>query len=214
MKCKKCGFENKDEAKFCTKCGTPFTGGGGDPEPAKASNTTKYVIIALIIVIIVLVACVGYFAGTMGSNDSAQSGDDSKQNATSSDSVQSSDDSNDDKAQTTSVSSSKTSTSKASESKSWELIGSYSGSGSGSQDIKVPDGQIMVKLSAYPIKNYADNHLYVTGDNGQSGGVEWGSHSDVETRSDSFTYTSSSSNLFTIDYYETVSWDVEFYRYQ
>ena len=94
------------------------------------------------------------------------------------------------------------------------LIGSYSGDGSGSQKIEVPDGKIMVKLSAFPIKNYADNHLYVTGDNGQSGGVDWGPESDVETRSDSFTYISSSSDTFTIDYYETVSWDVEFYRYQ
>ena len=49
----------------------------------------------------------------------------------------------------------------SSESKSWESIGSYSGSGSGSQTIKVPEGKIMVKLSAYPIKNYATNHLYV-----------------------------------------------------
>jgi hypothetical protein len=72
----------------------------------------------------------------------------------------------------------------------------------------------MIKLSAYPIKNYATNHLYVSGSNGMSGGVDWGSHSDVETRSDSFSYTSSSAETFTIDYYETVSWEVEFYRYE
>jgi hypothetical protein len=93
-------------------------------------------------------------------------------------------------------------------------IGSYSGSGSGSKTIDVPDGTIKVELSAYPIKNYATNHLYVTGSNGRSGGVDWGSTSAVETRSDSFTYTSSSSQTFTIDYYETVSWQVNFYRYQ
>ncbi|MBP3226608.1 MAG: zinc ribbon domain-containing protein, partial [Methanobrevibacter sp.] len=98
--------------------------------------------------------------------------------------------------------------------KSWESIGSYSGSGSGSKTISVPEGKIMVKLSAYPIKNYATNHLYVSGSNGESGGVDWGSKSAVETRSDSFTYTSSSEETFTIDYYETVSWEVEFYRYQ
>ena len=78
----------------------------------------------------------------------------------------------------------------------------------------VAAGKIMVKLSAYPIKNYATNHLYVTGSNGESGGVDWGSKSAVETRSDSFTYTSSSEEVFTIDFYETVNWQVEFFRYQ
>lgn len=214
MKCKKCGFENKDEAKFCTKCGASFTEVIGSESPARESNTTKYVIIALVIVIIILVACVGYFAGTMNSSDSVKSDAGSSQNIASSQQAQSGGNSEDNEAQTTSVSSSQSSASKPSESKSWELIGSYSGDGSGSQKIEVPDGKIMVKLSAFPIKNYADNHLYVTGDNGQSGGVDWGPESDVETRSDSFTYTSSSSDTFTIDYYETVSWDVEFYRYQ
>jgi hypothetical protein len=102
----------------------------------------------------------------------------------------------------------------SSKSKSWQSIGSYSGSGSGSQTIEVPSGKIMVKLSSFPIKNYATNHLYVKGSNGASGGVDWGPTSDVETRSDSFEYTSSNSVNFTIDYYETVSWEVEFFRYQ
>ncbi|WP_298501291.1 zinc ribbon domain-containing protein [uncultured Methanobrevibacter sp.] len=206
MKCKKCGFENKDTAKFCTKCGELLESGGGGDSPEKSSNSTKYVIIALVIVIILLVAVMGYFIGSMNSNSQVQAND-SQQDASSSVS-------NDDNAQTQSVSSSQSSSSQTTESKSWELIGTYSGSGSGSQTISVPSGKIMVKLSAYPIKNYATNHLYVTGSNGQSGGVDWGSHSDVETRSDSFTYTSSSSQTFDIDYYETVSWQVEFYRYQ
>ena len=106
------------------------------------------------------------------------------------------------------ISSSKT------ESKDWVSIGSYSGSGSGSETISVPEGKIMVKLSAYPIKNYATNHLYVTGSSGDSGGVDWGSKSAVKTKSDSFTYESSSEEVFTIDYYETVDWQVEFFRYQ
>ena len=87
-------------------------------------------------------------------------------------------------------------------------------SGSGSKTINVPEGKIKVTLSAYPIKNYASNYLYVTGSNGESGGVDWGSKSAVETRSDSFTYTSDSPETFTIEYYETVSWEVEFYAYQ
>lgn len=99
-------------------------------------------------------------------------------------------------------------------SKSWESIGSYSGSGTGSESIKIPSGKIKIELSAYPIKNYATNHLYVTGSNGESAGVDWGSTSAVETRFDSLTYTSSSEETFDIDYYETVSWEVNIYRYQ
>lgn len=104
--------------------------------------------------------------------------------------------------------------SKNNKAKSWESIGSYSGSGTGSESIKIPSGKIKIELSAYPIKNYATNHLYVTGSNGESAGVDWGSTSAVETRSDSLTYTSSSEETFDIDYYETVSWEVNIYRYQ
>ena len=179
------------------------------PTPKGSNNTTKYIIIALVIVVIVLVASLAYFAGAMTSNGSSNGAVENNSSKT----VSSNDDSSDGDSQSESTSTQSTSSS-SSKSKSWEVIGSYSGSGSGSQKISVPSGQIMVKLSAYPIKNYATNHLYVTGSNGQSGGVDWGSHSDVETRSDSFTYTSSSSETFTIDYYETVSWEVEFYRYQ
>jgi hypothetical protein len=204
MKCDNCGYENKKTAKFCTKCGavlkTPEKPGGDD---SKGSNT-KYIIVALVVVILVLVGCVGYFAGTMNNGDSSAS-DASSQSASSSQESSNS---------ASESSSSAGESSSSGGSKSWESIGTYSGSGSGSQTVKVPAGKIMVKLSAYPILNYATNHLYVKGSNGESGGVDWGSYSDVETRSDSFTYTSSSSETFTIDYYETVSWEVEFYRYQ
>ena len=198
MKCPGCGFENRDDAKFCTKCGNVLA--SKNPVEEK-SNNSKYVIIALVVVIILLVAAIGYFVYTMNSTSL-----NSNENASSAQQSPG----------TQEVSSSEGSSASTQEvnSKSWQVIGSYSGSGSGSKTISVPSGQIMVKLSAYPIKNYATNHLYVTGSNGAAGGVDWGSHSDVETKSDSFEYTSSSSETFTIDYYETVSWEVTFYRYQ
>jgi cytoskeletal protein RodZ len=212
MKCSKCGFENKDKAKFCTKCGNSLAVQNTESMPDKPNNS-KYLIIALIAVIIILAGTIGYFA-LSNNSDAVQTNDDSQ--STDSDdvsSVESSDEDESDSAKTESISSSKTSA-KVEDSKDWVSIGSYSGSGSGSETINVPAGKIMVKLSAYPIKNYATNHLYVSGSNGESGGVDWGSKSAVETRSDSFTYTSSSEEVFTIDYYETVNWNVEFFRYQ
>ncbi len=215
MKCSKCGQENKREAKFCTKCGNPLSA-PVESAPANNSNgNSKLIIIGLIVVLIMLVGVIGYFALNSGSG----TGDASSQGSADSDKVQSdnsgdsSDGNSDSDKKTTSESSSKSSSSK-SKSKKWVSIGSYSGSGSGSKTINVPEGKIKVELSAYPILNYATNHLYVSGTNGESGGVDWGPTSDVETRSDSFKFTSDSEEEFTIDYYETVSWEVEFFRYQ
>ena len=211
MKCGKCGFENKDGAKFCTKCGESLE----VQKPVvqtSSSNNSKYIIVALVAVIIILIAAIGFFALNNGTADSSN---DNAQSDAASDSVKSNLEEDDSDSDSDSSSQSTTTVkSSTSKSKSWELIGSYTGSGSGTQTIDVPAGNIKVSLSAYPIKNYATNHLYVSGSNGESGGVDWGSKSAVETRSDSFTYESSSSETFLIDYYETVSWEVDFYRYQ
>ena len=212
MKCQKCGYDNKNEAKFCSKCGCPL-----DFKPKvqseNNSGSSKYIIIALIVIIIILIGAVGYFAMNSGSDDSAADSD--TQNINSSDENVDNDDSDESESpKTTSVSSTKTSTKTESTDKEWVSIGSYSGSGTGSEVINVPAGKIMVKYSSFPIKNYADNYLYVTGSNGEFGSLEWNSHSAVKEKSDSFTYTSSSDEEFSIDYYETVSWEVEFFRYQ
>lgn len=204
MKCSKCGFENKDNAKFCTKCGekldyetTTIT-----HQATQGSGNSKNVIMLLVVIIVILIAVIGFFA--LNGHSNSVSSDDASAGS-SSNAVDSSNKNSDQSSQDTSS---------ESKSKSWELIGSYSGSGSGSKTVTVPAGKIKVELSSFPIKNYADNHLHVKGSNGASGGVDWGPTSDVETRSDSFEFTSSSSQTFTIDYYETVSWEVEFYRYQ
>ncbi|SDA41288.1 zinc ribbon domain-containing protein [Methanobrevibacter millerae] len=206
MKCKACGYENKSKAKFCSKCGNPLESTPNVSQQSKSSNS-KIIIAVLIVVIAILALSIAYLTLSnnneqasavqqqpisSGSNDSAPNTSSSQQSS----------------------SSQPATTTTASQPKEWKLIGSYSGSGSGSQSVSVPAGQIMVKLSAFPIKNYATNHLYVTGSNGESAGVDWGSTSDVETRSNSLSYTSSSPVTFTIDYYETVSWQVDFYSYQ
>ena len=213
MKCNNCGFENKEGTSFCTKCGNslqiqPDNRKNVTHQTSKnlsKNNTTKIVIVALVILAIVLSGAFIYlygFTNDDSQNNEIQSDDGAKD-------VNLSDNQSKNQSVASSDNSKKTEEVK---SKSWKLIGSYSGSGS--KTINVPEGKIKVTLSAYPIKNYASNYLYVTGSNGESGGVDWGSKSAVETRSDSFTYTSDSPETFTIEYYETVSWEVEFYAYQ
>ena len=209
MKCSKCGYENKDTSKFCTKCGSSLS---PHVETSISQNNNKFnsIIVILIIIIVILCVAIGYFVYQTNFDERNEvSQDNASQEVAKSDVSE-----NKSNVKTQEVDSEKASTSQISDSKSWESIGVYSGSGSGSETINVPEGRILVKLSAYPIKNYATNYLYVTGSNGESGGVDWGSKSVVETRSDSFEYTSSSQEVFTIDYYETVNWEVEFFRYQ
>lgn len=206
MKCNNCGFENKDTAKFCSNCGSSLPEKPVEYIQVK-SNNSKYIIIALIAIIIILAAAIGFFA--LGNDGNSVQNNDNLQSADSQVNLSADED---ESAETKEISSSKKT--EVVDEKSWESIGTYSGSGSGSETIIVPEGKIMVKLSAYPIKNYATNYLYVSGSNGEFGGVDWGSKSAVETRFDSFTYTSSSEETFTIDYYETVNWEVEFFRNQ
>ena len=97
--------------------------------------------------------------------------------------------------------------------KSWNLVDTLTGSGSGVDTYALPQGKIKVKISAYPIKNYATNHLTATSTSGDSVSVDWGSKSAVETRYDSMTFDSTGGDTLNIDYYETVDWKVEIYKY-
>ena len=200
MKCSKCGNENKDTANFCKVCGNKLYSKNTE---TKSSYNQKLIIIALILVIIILIAAISFLTV----NNNPDTSDDV--NIKSADSIE------DGAAESEEVTHTPTKTSSVeSHEKSWQLIGSYSGSGSGFETISVPPGKIKVEVSAYPIKNYATNHVYVLGSNGKEIGVDWGSKSAVKTRSDSVTYTSDTSETFSIDYYETVSWEVNFYIYE
>ncbi|WP_286009053.1 zinc ribbon domain-containing protein [Methanobrevibacter woesei] len=204
MFCPKCGKAIKDDAKFCKYCGTQVSKNNQSvnvnsdtSSDSKSNNNTKILAVAIVVAAIVLVALV--FAALSLTSDN--SGDDAK-------AVEANNESS------VVVTSSSSQSSSASAEKSWVSVGSFSGSGSGSQTISVPSGEIRIDISAFPIKNYATNHLYLTGSNGESAGVDWGSTSAVASRSDSVSFTSSSTTTFTIDYYETESWSVEVYRYQ
>lgn len=206
MFCPKCGKAIKDDAKFCKYCGTQISKNNqsvnvnSDASYDSKSNNTKILVVAIVVAAIVLVALV--FAALSLTSDN--NGDDAK-------AVEAN---NESSVVVTSSSSSSSQSSSVSAEKSWVSVGSFSGSGSGSQSISVPSGQIRIDISAFPIKNYATNHLYLTGSNGESAGVDWGSTSAVASKSDSVSFTSSSTTTFTIDYYETESWSVEVYRYQ
>lgn len=204
MFCPKCGKAIKDDAKFCKYCGTQISKNNQSVNvnsdasyDSKNNNNAKILAVAIVVAAIVLVALV--FAALSLTSDN--SGDDAK-------AVEANNESS------VVVTSSSSQSSSVSAEKSWVSVGSFSGSGSGSQSISVPSGQIRIDISAFPIKNYATNHLYLTGSNGESAGVDWGSTSAVASRSDSVSFTSSSTTTFTIDYYETESWSVEVYRYQ
>lgn len=207
MFCPKCGKAIKDDAKFCKYCGTQISKNSQSVNvnsdtsfDSKNKDNTKILAVAIVVAAIVLVALV--FAALSLTSDNG--GDDAK-------AVEANKDSS---VAVTSSSSSSSQSSSANAEKSWVSVGSFSGSGSGSQSISVPAGEIRIDISAFPIKNYATNYLYLTGSNGESAGIDWGSTSAVASKSDSVSFTSSSTTTFTIDYYETESWSVEVYKYQ
>ncbi|WP_407394081.1 zinc-ribbon domain-containing protein [Methanobrevibacter sp.] len=200
--CSECGFENKEDAQFCKKCGKPFDSLKNTAHKNQNNNKPKNN--NVLIIAVAAVICVAIVAGAfvlMNNN----SGDGTN--------ILPSVGSNNNSSDVNNVSTNLDSNNDSQTQKSWKLIDTYTGDGSGTKSIPVPAGHIKIKLSAYPIKNYATNHLYVDGSNGESGGVDWGSTSDVETKSDSFEYSSNSEVEFTIDYYETVSWEVKVYQY-
>lgn len=195
MKCPHCGSLNKDDAKFCKNCGNPINNsslayqdkfGKNQSVKEEGSSKSKNILIVCITVII----CVAIVAGAliyMNSN----SDDDAVVNDT---------------VNTTNQSINVTP-------KSWKLVDSYMGSGTGVETYDIPEGKIKVKIFAYPKKNYEDNYLDVSSSTGDSIYVEWGSDSPVKTKSDEMTFTSSGGDSIRVDYYETVDWKVEIYKY-
>ncbi len=181
-------------ANYCKKCGFSLI---SNQQPISSTNTKsdsnfKVIVICLTIIIIAGIAMIAIFASGILDNNNANypvivgvnSPDASSSSTTASSSGQ------------------------------WVLIASYTGSGTGAQSFSVPSGKIRIDISAYPIKNYASNYLNLNGDNGASDSLNWGFTSDVVTKSDSISFTSDSSVIFNVDYYETVSWSVKVYKYQ
>ena len=70
MKCQRCGFENKESAMFCTKCGSPLNEPNKIEVKKENSDMTKYLLIVLVVVIIIL-AMTTFFV--LNSNNNVQS---------------------------------------------------------------------------------------------------------------------------------------------
>ena len=197
MICPECGAECKDGSKFCRKCGKQFSSESTTPinqSPVKTKKNNNVLIISVAAII-----CVAIIAGAfvlMNNNSSDVNNAPVMNNSNDINESISSD--VDIENQTK---------------KSWKLIDTYVGDGSGSKAISIPAGDIKIKISAYPIKNYDTNHVYLMGPGGELARVSWDSNSPVETRSDSYKYSSNSPEDFNIVYYETESWEVEVYQY-
>ena len=187
MKCQKCGYENSDDSMYCSRCGTPLN--VVSSKTAENKNLNYAIIILIVIAILVVVMglfAVGYFNPKEKDTRIVLSNSPSQHEI---------------------------STSSPEPAKSWKLVGSYSGSGSGSQLISVPAGKIKVSFSGFPIENYASNYLYVSGE-GTSSGVDWGPTSAVASKSSSISFNSASPTSISVDYYELASWSLEVYQYK
>lgn len=212
MKCPHCNSFNKEEAKFCKNCGKPLNKQSlayhdkfGDSKvkntgsvknkssesniPVESSGSKTTLIICITVVICALIVA-GALVYTNMNQDT-----DNIVNYTS------------DTAQVNQSEAIEHST------KSWHLIDSFSGSGTGMETYTLPEGKIKIQITAFPIKNYGTNYLTVYSTTGDSVGVDWNSKSAVKSKSNSMTFDSNGGDEFSIDYYETVSWKVDIYQY-
>lgn len=198
MICPNCGAEDKNGSKFCKKCGTPLPSGENADNKNqnniqnKSNNKTLIIAVAAII-------CVAIVAGAfvLVSNNSNNVND----------APALVNDSNDANNISTSVDSN------SQTQKSWKLIDTYVGDGSGEKTITVPAGEIRIEYSAYPIKNYGDNYLDLMDIEGKSHSLEWNSNSAVETKEGNYENTFDSEQDFDIIYYELENWEVKVYQY-
>lgn len=218
MKCPHCNTLNKDGAKFCKNCGKPINQGSlafhdkfdnkninntqSDSNSSNSSRNTLIICITTIICVIIILATVIYINSNQGNtviNDNNQATD-----SVNPEDLNLGNDNKDISHESSDFNNSV---------KSWQLVDKYYGSGSGIESYNLPEGKVKVEISAFPIKNYATNHLYVSSSSGESLSLDWGSKSKVKAKSDSMIFDASNGDIIDIDYYETTDWEVKIYKY-
>lgn len=74
MKCNQCGFENKDNAKFCSKCGSKLGSGQANAANADSGKDNTKIIIAVTAIIVVAIALFTcYSLGVFGGGETYDS---------------------------------------------------------------------------------------------------------------------------------------------
>lgn len=194
--CSNCGFENKDDAQFCKKCGSPFNSmksniveNKKDVKTKKNNNVLIITIAVIIFVAIIASAFVLLNGDFIGTNNST-----ALENNSSDDVNVDSDNNNETQ-------------------KSWKLIDTYTGAGTGVETHNLPEGKLKVKVHAFPLKNYGTNYMHVNIPQEKAISLEWDSHSAVASKSKTTSFDSDGSNSFTIDYEELDNWEVDVYQY-
>ncbi|MBR0272185.1 MAG: zinc ribbon domain-containing protein [Methanobrevibacter sp.] len=83
--CSQCGYENKNNAQYCKKCGNPFkTNNIGNTlnDKTNKSDNSKIIVIALIIIIIALAGIFVYSSGIFNTDDQQSAVNNAPQNQT------------------------------------------------------------------------------------------------------------------------------------
>jgi len=188
--CSKCGFENKDDAQFCKKCGSPLNKAQTKREVKSKNNNVLIIAIAVIVCVAIIASAFVLLNGDfMDTNESPTL----EKNSSDVNNVDS-DNTNETK-------------------KSWKLIDTYMGAGTGVETHNLPEGKLKVKVYAFPLKNYGTNYMHVNIPQEKAISLEWDSHSAVESKSKTTSFDSDGSSAFTIDYEELDNWEVDVYQY-
>ncbi|WP_409200290.1 zinc ribbon domain-containing protein [Methanobrevibacter sp. DSM 116169] len=187
MKCPNCHAQNENRAMYCSKCGTKLQ--------VENSNDSKNLLIIVLVAIIVIGALTGLYM-VLNSNNSS----------TSSENIQSSE-SNVVEVQKENPS----------EPATWHQVNTYSGVGGYSTGVNIKGSQMKIQFSAFPIKNYADNHMkvevYKNGQFVDSSSVSWNGKSAVATRSNTIEVSGSGNYQIYVDGYELQYWNMEIYEW-
>ncbi|MCC7554001.1 MAG: zinc ribbon domain-containing protein [Methanobacteriaceae archaeon] len=189
MFCQNCGTKNDEDAIYCEKCGLKLI--------KKPENSNKNILIIILIVILVIASLAGLFI-FLSNNSNSDVSQNNVPSMGSDENLRNVENSN--------------------HPKTWNQINSYSGVSDYTTGVNIKGDKIKVEFSAFPIKNYADNHMkvdvYKDGKYLDSSSVSWNGKSAVATRSNNIELSYGPGNYqIYVDGYELVSWNMVVYEW-